>query len=207
MATLVQITLRTADGISENFITNQFALTDDVTAGADETAVRDAFDTFYSTLGPDILSSWVAQNNHIIKLYLAGGPQPNYPFYEDTFSLAAAPSGTGLPTEVAVCLSFQGLRIPGTPQARRRGRVYLGALKATVNSNQRPASANITDILDAAEGLYDDLAVIPSAGTWAVWSPTDGSAVPLIEAWVDDSFDTQRSRGQARTTRTTRDLT
>jgi len=32
-------------------------------------------------------------------------------------------------------------------------------------------------------------------------SPSDGAAFPVQSGWVDDAFDTQRSRGDAPTTR------
>lgn len=207
MATIVQCTLKTADSLPENYLTNQFCIDGyDVGDGADSAIVA-CFADFYSALTSQVLSSWIAQNGHVCKLYTAGGPKPNYPYQEETFNLTSAPSGAGLPTEVALCLSFQGLRIPGTPQARRRGRVYIGTLKATVNVNQRPASAAMNALRDAGVNLAADLEVAFTGARWAVWSALDASAVPLTECWVDDSFDTQRSRGQDPTTRVTGDLT
>lgn len=203
----MQVTIRTADNIPENFVTNQFATTDNISTPSDADLWRDAVNTFYDDVSGALFPSTIAQNGHIVKMYAAGGPTPNYPYYESTFDLSSAPSGGTLPSEVALCLSFQGVRTAGNPQARRRGRIYLGPLDTGVNSSGRPSTTDITTILDAAEAFYDDVALITTAGVWAVWSPTDGQAVPLTEAWVDDAFDTQRSRGLGRTTRTVRDLT
>lgn len=203
MPTIAQITLKTVDALPENYLSNQFCIDVDTPGETDSDTIADAFIAFYSSLTTTVFSSWLSQTGHVCKLYQAGGPKPNYPFYEKTINLTSAPSGTGLPTEVAMCLSFQGTRTAGLPQARRRGRIYIGPLKATVNSNQRPLLAAREDIRDAALQLYTDLAAVPGSAGWCVWSALDGLAVPLDNCWVDDSFDTQRSRGQAPTTRTT----
>lgn len=203
MATLVQITLKTVDAIPENFITNTFAVTGDVVDAGDYADLMACFKTFYDAIRGAIFPSTIAMNNHEFKLYIAGGPRPNYPIYENVWNLASAPSGNPLPSEVALCLSFAGLRVPGFAQARRRGRVYLGPCKDTLNSAGRPVPASITAILAAAQVLRDDIEDVPSAGSWAVWSPTNGSAVALTDAWMDNAWDTQRSRGLIRTLKTT----
>lgn len=203
MATIVQCTLKTVDELPENYLTNQFCIDGYDVGDGDPELMIDPFIAFYSSLTSTVLSSWISQTGHLIKFYTAGGPKPNYPYYEAAFNLTSAPSGSGLPTEVALVLSFQGLRIPGTPQARRRGRIYIGTLKATVNSNQRPLLAAREDLRDAALELYTDIGAVFGGATWAVWSPSDGAAVQLNDCWVDDAFDTQRSRGQEPTTRTT----
>nr|CRY97358.1 hypothetical protein [uncultured prokaryote] len=202
MASLIQITLHTADAVSENFITNQFAVTGDVSSVPDSEALMECFKDFYDYLRLSAFPAEVAKNGHDFKLYIAGGAKPNYPLYESTFDFAVAPTGAGLPSEVAACLSFQGTRTPGSPQARRRGRVYIGPLLATTNTSGRPSSGLITNMIGAAQQLYDDIGTVTSAGSWAVWSPTDGLAVPITNGWVDNAFDTQRSRGLARTSRT-----
>nr|CRY97362.1 hypothetical protein [uncultured prokaryote] len=202
MPTLVQVTIKTADAIPENFITNNFAVTGDVDSPTDSADLMAAFQTFYGTVKTACFPVTVAQNAHEFKLYIAGGPRPNYPLYENVFNLTGPGSGDTLPSEVALCLSFAGVRIPGLPQARRRGRVYLGPLKATNNVLGRPSSSVITAILAAAQTLKDDIDDIPSAGSWAVWSPTSGTAVSLTDAWMDNAWDTQRSRGLIRTLKT-----
>lgn len=202
MPTLVQITIKTADAIPENFITNTFAVTGDVDSPTDSLALMGCFKTFYDAIRGAIYPSTVAQNNHEFKLYIAGGPKPNYPLYENVWNFATALSGNPLPSECAVCLSYAGVRIPGLAQARRRGRVYLGPCKDTLNSVGRPLQASLTAILAAAQVLKDNIDDVPSAGAWAVWSPTNESAVALTDAWMDNAWDTQRSRGLIRTLKT-----
>ena len=201
---MCQVTLRTADAIPANFITNQFALTGEVTSPTDAAAVVTALGVFYEAMRLDILGTGLAQNNHIVKLYDLPGLTPNYPFYEGTFNFASTFGTPSLPSEVALCLSFQGARVAGQFQARRRGRIFIGPIQTTVSSAGRPDSPSRTTIVDAAEGLYDDLDLIASAGSWAVWSTVTATAIPLVDCWVDDAFDTQRSRGVAPSTRTTK---
>lgn len=201
--TMIQVTGRTVDGLPENFVTNQFCISEVESSQTAWDAIVAAFRTFYSSIGSNLWGASMAQNGHIIKFYDKPGPTPNYPYYETTFNLTSAPSGAELPSEVALCLSFQGLRVPGFPQARRRGRVYLGPLKATINSSGRPASAVRTSLVGFAETLYDAIDAISGTGIWSVWSSLDGEAVGLHDCWVDDTFDTQRSRGLQRTAKTT----
>lgn len=203
MASQVQITLHTTDAVSENFITNSFAVTGDVASVPDSEALMAAFKAFYDGITSTVLGSSIAKTGHDFKIYIAGGPKPNYPLYEDTFDLDSAPTGASLPSEVAICLSFQGTRTPGLPQARRRGRIYVGPLKSTTNVDGRPSTASISNLLFYAQDLYDDILAITSAGSWAVWSTTNGAAVAVTNGWVDNAFDTQRSRGLTRTARST----
>lgn len=201
---MCQVTLATADQVPSNYLTNQFALTGEVTSPTDAAAVVTALGDFYEAMRVDILGTGLAQNGHLVKLYDLPGLTPNYPFYEGSFNFASTFGTPSLPSEVALCLSFQGARTAGQFQSRRRGRIYIGPIQTTVSSAGRPDSASRTTIVDAAEALYDDLDAIASAGTWAVWSTVDGGAVPLTDCWVDDSFDTQRSRGVQVTSRTTK---
>lgn len=200
---IVQVVLRTADAIPSNFVTNQFCIQGMSNSDNNEAAITTAIKDFYDDFRSLVFPSDVATTGHMCKFYLAGGPAPNYPFSENSWDFAAAPSQSTLPREVAICLSFQGLRIPGTPQARRRGRIYIGPVGTSVQTAGRPTSATRTALLTAAQQLYTDIQTVDASYRWAVWSTRDGTAVPLHDAWVDDAFDTQRSRGNAPTTRTT----
>lgn len=109
----------------------------------------------------------------------------------------ASPS---LPREVAVTLSFYARR--STP--RTRGRVYLGPLtqaatdgtpECKVSEAFRTCIAAAADRLANAEGAGDDM-------NWGVLSPTDEEIRGVTGGWVDDAFDTIRSRGQEAGTRT-----
>jgi len=142
------------------------------------------------------------------KFYDRADPLPRTPFFEATFDLGEDNlPNEGLPTEVAVCLSVHGVFESGQPKARRRGRVYLGPLGVgTLNDAGGGKTAVeptfLTDMLDAYEAAW---AGLTTAGlSHAVWSSADNEAYPVVEAWMDNAFDTQRRRGIIATSRETR---
>jgi hypothetical protein len=116
--------------------------------------------------------------------------------------------GDGLPSECAVCMSFEGELSSGVNRARRRGRLYLGPLSngtsSTVTGYVRVSNPTIDLIQAAAEELLDFDSIV---ATWCVFSPTAAGAAPWDEAtleaaktlvnhgWIDNAFDTQRRRG------------
>jgi hypothetical protein len=112
-------------------------------------------------------------------------------------------SGTpgGVPREVAITLSFYA----GTNRPRNRGRIFLPVyLMGLGGIGQRPTSGQIDRAL--AWAVTPD-ASLPDIGgvdvEWCVWSETDQQAKPVTAGWVDDEWDTIRSRGLRSTTRTT----
>jgi hypothetical protein len=149
------------------------------------------------------LSPWNNGAGRTVKIYNLDDAIPRAPIYEETDQNAlTAFAGTGYPNEVACCLSFAGVHLSGTPQARRRGRVYIGPLNTTCGSitpvgDSRPNPAFRTRMLDAAYQLDQEL--FTHGARWCVYSPTAGSAVAVSTMSVDDAFDTQRRRGMAAT--------
>lgn len=201
MATMVKVILHTADAIPANYINNQICLGHpDGDGPVIDDTVAD-IKAFYDALRSSCLTGDIAQNGHEMKFYALPGTEPNYPYAERTWNFTSAPSGTGLPREVAIGLSFQGSRAAGFPQARRRGRIYIGPILANVNVSGRPSSTTRTAIADAAEALRTALNTDPNH-YWAVWSTVDQEAVEVQNGWVDDAFDTQRRRGVEATSRT-----
>lgn len=193
------VTLRTFDGIPANYIQNQFCTSG---GGGDDGDIADALKAFYNGINSSVFPNTIAQNGHSIKRYDLPGLTPNYPTYEEEFNLTAGPTGDSLPPEVAICLSFQGVRTPGQFQARRRGRIFLGPVRTAAMVSGRPSSTVRSAIVGAAQTLATSVRAITDAGDWAVWSVVDGVAVDLVDCWVDDAWDTQRSRGVPATTRT-----
>jgi hypothetical protein len=195
-----QVVIKTADNVPENFISNQFAFTqaagvlDFVNAAI---AIKDFYDDILTYLSPDI-----AQLGHEVKFYDLPGFTPNYPVDTQLWNLSAAPSGTPWPREVSVCLSFQGTKSPGFPQARRRGRIYLGPFDETVNDSGRPVAALRTAIGTAAATFKGTVSGLTGSPEWAIWSASDGASVVVDNGWIDNSFDTQRRRGVVSTART-----
>lgn len=143
-----------------------------------------------------------------VDVYDREAPEPRAPLASVPFTLGAVTGGTTqMPLETAVCLSFQGARASGQPQARRRGRIYLGPLQSnaitmSLNNTPVPNSTFITDVLDAAEALYDNL--VGDGFVWTVWSSVNNSPTIITECWMDNALDNQRRRELPATTRTTR---
>lgn len=135
---------------------------------------------------------------------------------DEVFTLTPQADGTPMPAEVAMCLSFNGsfvnqpVESGGTrPRARRSGRIYLPHIDVNESAQwgdtdqyTRPKATFRTAVLDAAEALNDD--VIEAGGVWVVYSRAGGVTHPVVNAWVDDAFDTQRRRGPRATTRENR---
>jgi hypothetical protein len=188
------VILKTVDALAANYITNSFAfeLALAETQTSDLTAALKAF--YDGIVGS--LSSHVAQNGHEIKYTNLPGLTPNYPYAVGTFNLVSVPTGTPMPSEVAIALSFQGTKVAGLPQNRRRGRVYLGPFETTaLGTDGRPSAATTTAITTAADTLRTNLAGLATPINWSVWSQVDGDVVNITDGWVDNSFDTVRRRG------------
>lgn len=200
-AVRAQVILHTVDAVPENFVSNSWCFNIG-SIGSSGSTLTPILKEFYDDI-VSYLSPVITQNGHEIKYSALPGTPPNYPFDEDTFNLGAVPSGTALPDEVAICLSFQGDREAGFPQARRRGRLYIGPLDTTAATGNRPASACLSAIANAAASLSAAVIAADVSNYWAVWSQTDQAAVPLSDGWLDNAWDTQRRRGVLATSRTT----
>jgi hypothetical protein len=102
--------------------------------------------------------------------------------------------GSSGPREVALCLSFYaGRNLP-----RSRGRVYcgpflVGEMAERPNSSIRANLGSLATALAAAGGAGYD---------WSVRSTRDNMLKVITNWWVDDEWDTVRSRGRQQTTRT-----
>ncbi len=98
--------------------------------------------------------------------------------------------------EVALCLSYQAAPVP-----RRRGRMYMGPFKGSIAAGARPAASLQNALLDFGDGI----AALGGINIrWEQYSTTDGVSNPVNKMWVDDAWDTQRSRGLSPTSRITR---
>ncbi len=114
----------------------------------------------------------------------------------------ALPSAvSGMPNEVAACVSFHDNNVAG-----QRGRIYFGPLASSVIDQAIPGDAKLTSgarltLANAAAALRDKNT---NAARWAVKSVSrkDGSITAddpvyrtIKSGWVDNAFDTQRRRG------------
>lgn len=134
---------------------------------------------------------------------LPSGP----PVYTYPFVLAGGtPSLSNLPLEVALVHSFQGAKITGGVQARRRGRNYLGPFSAgalnTAPNATAPIPVLVNTVVAAGAALKADIDAI-DLGQWCIWSRTTDLFVPVANGWVNNEWDTQRRRELKPTARTT----
>lgn len=211
----INVTLKRSSGVPADNIVNTFWFaigdntnTDDAQAACER--VRDFYivnptgeaNNVFSQLG-NLLSS----SGHEVTAYYLSDPEPRVPRYELTFSGTTGTSS--FPAEVAVVMSYSGPRTPGLPQARNRGRIYLGPIPsntASVGGDLQVPSVTRTRITKAAQDLAGKNTV---EVIWVIYSPTRAAAEidyhpeTVVGGWVDDRYDTQRRRGGDTTTRTT----
>lgn len=196
----VQVELAPANNNPDDKVVNTFH-----TIADDETAVQlfiTQLTTFYAAID-QIMSSLLATSGHRVRVYNLADDKPRAPVIDQVFTAITAPAANTLPPEVALCISFQAPQQSGVPQARRRGRVFLGpwGTAFVTSASGRPNSTNLATISTALQNLLD-ASQAATTWAWAVYSPTAGQAIEVTSAWVDDEFDIQRRRGRERTTRT-----
>lgn len=132
-----------------------------------------------------------------VTAYDAQGTPPVNPAGYAIANTGAAPPST-VPREVAVCLSY----FSEFNRPRLRGRLYLpvGAIASASEMVVRPGLTlrqkvgQLAPILQDLGGLDVD---------WVVYSRVDDVARAVTDWWVDDEWDTIRSRGLRPTTRLT----
>lgn len=138
-------------------------------------------------------------NSLIVRMYDQSDPEPRVPIYEEVIPSAFTAGSAGYAEEVAMCVSFKAASASGAPQARRRGRIYVGPLSTaavtagSTSAPTRPADAFITALAATASNLADGL--ITNGTPWCVFSRVDNIARSIVSGWIDNTLDTQRRRG------------
>ena len=145
------------------------------------------------------LSAWWTVTGQItVTAYDAQGTPPVYPQGSATVNPGGAPP-SAVPREIAVCLSFYSVRnIP-----RQRGRLYIpfcvpNSAGVGGTGGVRP-NASLQAKVGALAPIFADLGGVDV--DWSVYSRTDDVARPVTNWWVDDEWDTVRSRGLRSTDR------
>lgn len=132
-----------------------------------------------------------------VTAYDAQGAPPVFPAGHAIRGAGLFP-GSSCPREVAVCLSFYSERnLP-----RQRGRLYIPALMMLNDgsiSAVRPTEPMRTKVGALAQILAD---LGDTETDWSVYSRVDDEARPISNWYVDDEWDTIRSRGLRPTART-----
>jgi hypothetical protein len=123
---------------------------------------------------------------------------------EIPFNIGVNSSGTNLPLEVAVATSYSAGAYVGVPPARRRGRIYIGPLKAdvVVGTVGQPPVVNNAFVLtcnEAAQALQETM--FTAGAAWSVYSRVDGALRNINGGYTNNEFDTQRRREREADTR------
>ena len=208
------MTIPNDNGLPEDSSVNvwHFDGDDGNTDSAYHSAIITMLTTFYQAIDAAILSGHTS-SPAVVTLYDIRDAQPRQP--EHTNQIVLTPNAAGLlPNEVAICLSYQAPAVSGLPQARRRGRIFIGpvcqASGALSNGEFRLAASSLTIITDAASVLATPLALATVGSmSWSIYSPTtdilstiDDAFHDVDNGWVDNAYDTQRRRGAGATVRT-----
>lgn len=142
------------------------------------------------------LFNWASGHHEVtVKAYDAQGAVPVFPQGDAVQGNGLYPE-SGSPREVAVCLSYFSQR----NRKRYRGRLYLPfvVMGYTSPNAARPPLGVRTKAMDVAP-------ILAGLGgpdvDWCVYSRVDDVARPVSNFWVDDEWDTVRSRGLRSTTR------
>lgn len=204
MTIRVQMTMEADSGLPEDRVVNVWHTRGSKGDPAGNEGVADIFRNFYIAIGP-LISGWISRADApVLSFYDLADPEPRVPFYEQNAGFPGPASSDDLPTEVAICTSFRGNYISGTPNARRRGRIYVGPLtQACLGDDGRPATTARDTIAEATEGLVNALLDYEDGiRQLVVYSRVDNQASNVTQGWVDNEFDTQRRRGRRATART-----
>lgn len=126
-----------------------------------------------------------------------------------TPSTMGAAVGSGLPEEMAVCLTLEGAP-PVTP--RRRGRLYFGPLAnnsstlegGTTDDPSHPANTSagmvVSNLAASAQQLKAASALVGCP--WSIRSSVPSeNFVEIVGGWIDNAWDVQRRRGPKPTAR------
>lgn len=204
---LAQVTLAPVSAVTEDRVVNTWhfsapEVVDGLPSETSQTAMSSSLIAFYNDIKGLLPDTKIASTGHRVDWYRLADTTPRVPRWGETFGLTGLSTSDPMPTEVAMCASYQAERISGVSQASRRGRLFIGPLVEATNSGGRPTSAARSTINDAMEAVALD-----SNGalgyTWVAYSQKLSTGATVTNGWCDNSYDTQRRRGQDPTVRDT----
>lgn len=230
---IAQATFQMDSGLSKDRVENTFHFVGDDTGHTHEEmawGVAQTLGGFYSstpTGGLFPLDTFLSRKLGAVgvsrvgkvTLYDFAAAKPRPELLVAHFTMNGASSVAGLPTEVALCLSY----FSGRNLARQRGRIYIGPLNVAAITNDEPAlpAPNFISVLTntgndmaqtpatvMARGVAQmvevpPVGVVPVAMHWAQHSTKQPVWGDVTNIWVDNEWDTQRRRRQVATARVT----
>jgi hypothetical protein len=143
-------------------------------------------------IGPQ--ASRVALSTRVVSYDLGTAP-PRSPF-DTGFTLIAPQSSAPIPAEVACCLSLKSAH----NGPRGRGRVYIGpfnqsAVGTPEAGDARPEGSMTTAVRMAALALTGSAVLVDAGLQWVIVSHSDATTYAVNGGYVDNAWDTHRSRG------------
>jgi len=150
------------------------------------------------------LEAWLtaisgAHKQLTVTAYNIEGTPPNRPLAQK--KVQAGVYGLPVcPPELACCLSFYGTQnIP-----RQRGRLYVPVFLLNLGANEVSAPVIGSPARDKVAQLVAKFAALGGTNVdWIVWSQVAHAATKVQNYWIDEAWDTMRSRGLKATARTT----
>lgn len=165
--------------------------------------LTDGAEPAVTTFATALMNAWngflpVAVRNGWIKVAVYDAQKttkPNYPITEvemrkDTFATSTANR------ETALTLSYYA----SFNRPRSRGRLYIPAFFSGFTPSGAQAALNMRQQISALGPIL--AGVTPSTADWVVYSRVNNEALSVTNTWVDDAWDTIRSRGKRATART-----
>lgn len=211
----VQVNIPRDNAIPEDDAINvwHFLSVGAATPAAAGAAAVDQLAIFYNAI--DVYLATYVNTPIRFKVYDLQNPEPRIPIIEDTQAIVTGTGGH--PAEVAIALSYSALPQSGANPARRRGRIFLGPLDAAGTSSLNSSDVSVlaacrTAIANAAKTLIVNGTT--QDARWVVFSPTtagpppwdeptlEAASVDVYTGYIDNAFDTIRSRGYTPTART-----
>lgn len=205
---------RTLTGLSKDVMTNTMHfLTDETDLTIVAGDIVDEWSVFLHAIDGS-MSDDIYDTEVNVVFFDMSDPEPRAPIYSDTVNLTLAATGTSLPLECSMVVSFAGPVTSGPGQGRRRGRIYLPAfVTAAVVSSAGNVSwepTTVTAFAAAFASWASQPAGSLSATALQVFSPTtfastsslSASMTPVTRGWIDNEPDTQRRRGTEAGTKT-----
>lgn len=143
-------------------------------------------------------------------------PEPRVPVDVQNNNTVSLTGFQGLPEEVSMVVSYQGVPISGQSMRQRRGRMYLPTfsvndLDATTSTVWKATA--VADVVDMMTAIKNDLEasgchlvvfsrVAAAAAGGTLLNQARAGATIVNNGWVDNEPDTQRRRGRPGGTKT-----
>lgn len=163
------------------------------TGKVDGQNISDMIHDFYNAC-VDTITFRLYRRDYRLQIYDLSDPEPRVAWFDEE-RVSDSSNEAALPRECSMVITLGTAPISGVPPARRRGRLYIGGLAASaVAIEGRPTDTARERLCEAGAGMVAASQASVNH-TWVVYSRTNEEGYPILGGGVDNSFDTQRRRG------------